>query len=94
MDLGLGGQRKRYTEVAFADFGDLGVGGRFLPGKLVAGHSKDSEALLSEVVVQHLKPGVVRGKTTLGGDVHHQHHLALEAAEIMPAPSMRVRGME
>src|SRR6478752_2812160 len=82
MDIGLGGQRKRHTEVAFAEFGDFGVDGWFLPGKLVTRNSKDSEALLPELVVQRLHPGVLRGETTPGGDVYHQHHLALEAAEI------------
>ena len=81
-DVGLGCQRERHAEVALAEFDDLGVGPGLLSRELVARDAEDLEALIAELVVQRLEPGVLGRETALERHVYHQHHLPLEAAKV------------
>lgn len=57
------------SEFHVAELFDLGVGAWLLSTELVGGEGEDEEALIFVFVIDFLEAGVLRGESTLGGDV-------------------------
>ncbi len=81
VDLQLGAQREAHPVVEAAELLDFLFTAWLLAGKLVAWQAKHVEAPFLENLVEVLQGLVLRRETTLGGNVDHQHHLALERCE-------------
>ena len=81
VDLQLGTQREAHPVVEAAELLNFLFAARLLPGKLVARKAKHVEALVLVILVEVLQGLVLRREATLGGNVDHQHHLALERCE-------------
>lgn len=64
--------------VDLAEALDLVVRAGLLPAKLVAGEAEDDEALVLELLVELLEPGVLRGEAALGGGVDDEGYFAAE----------------
>ena len=81
VDLDLGEHRELGAVVGTGELEDLRVGPGLLGPELVAGESEDVEAAAVIVFVKGTQTCVLRGKASLGGDVHHQTDLTFEARE-------------
>ncbi len=74
-------QREGDAEFGGAELLDLIVGAGLLLFKLVAREAEDHEAFVLVFRINGFEAGVLRGEAALGGDIHHEDHLAFVSGE-------------